>query len=125
KRGSARSISSSGSASHPRGTTNGWSCSRGNISSSVPCTVGSTKTPGSAGLRRGSFLLPGRMGNQRWCLAWPTMDVPKTERKARMSIYWPTARSEEHTSELQSRENIVCRLLLEKKNKNHIYLVNV
>src|SRR5690606_40007065 len=27
-------------------------------------------------------------------------------------------RSEEHTSELQSRENLVCRLLLEKKN-NH------
>src|SRR5690606_14075639 len=31
-------------------------------------------------------------------------------------------RSEEHTSELQSRENIVCRLLLEKKNKIIIYL---
>src|SRR5690606_41439577 len=32
---------------------------------------------------------------------------------------WPRAysfRSEEHTSELQSRENLVCRLLLEKKN---------
>src|SRR5207302_9002407 len=27
------------------------------------------------------------------------------------------SRSEEHTSELQSRENLVCRLLLEKKNK--------
>src|SRR5690606_42062360 len=27
-------------------------------------------------------------------------------------------RSEEHTSELQSRENLVCRLLLEKKNHN-------
>src|SRR5690606_41946916 len=27
-----------------------------------------------------------------------------------------TVRSEEHTSELQSRENLVCRLLLEKKN---------
>src|SRR5690606_32780986 len=27
-------------------------------------------------------------------------------------------RSEEHTSELQSRENLVCRLLLEKKKKN-------
>src|SRR5690606_39561535 len=26
-------------------------------------------------------------------------------------------RSEEHTSELQSRENLVCRLLLEKKNR--------
>src|SRR5690606_40741221 len=28
-------------------------------------------------------------------------------------------RSEEHTSELQSRENLVCRLLLEKKNHKH------
>src|SRR5690606_39804669 len=27
----------------------------------------------------------------------------------------PAPRSEEHTSELQSRENLVCRLLLEKK----------
>src|SRR5690606_40156367 len=29
-------------------------------------------------------------------------------------------RSEEHTSELQSRENLVCRLLLEKKKKQLI-----
>src|SRR5436309_10708091 len=29
-------------------------------------------------------------------------------------------RSEEHTSELQSRENLVCRLLLEKKKKKHV-----
>src|SRR5690606_41300647 len=29
------------------------------------------------------------------------------------------ARSEEHTSELQSRENLVCRLLLEKKNNTN------
>src|SRR6266496_1049183 len=29
-----------------------------------------------------------------------------------------TARSEEHTSELQSRRDLVCRLLLEKKKKN-------
>src|SRR5690606_40347428 len=28
---------------------------------------------------------------------------------------WLNPRSEEHTSELQSRENLVCRLLLEKK----------
>src|SRR5690606_40991754 len=28
-------------------------------------------------------------------------------------------RSEEHTSELQSREKLVCRLLLEKKNKSN------
>src|SRR3712207_8780884 len=31
-----------------------------------------------------------------------------------------TLRSEEHTSELQSRQYLVCRLLLEKKKK-HIY----
>src|SRR2546427_5725702 len=29
-----------------------------------------------------------------------------------------TTRSEEHTSELQSQSNLVCRLLLEKKKKN-------
>src|SRR5437868_15248755 len=31
----------------------------------------------------------------------------------------PVARSEEHTSELQSRFDLVCRLLLEKKKKIH------
>src|SRR2546430_13176001 len=30
------------------------------------------------------------------------------------------ARSEEHTSELQSQSNLVCRLLLEKKNKQNV-----
>src|SRR2546430_3277887 len=34
----------------------------------------------------------------------------------------PTPRSEEHTSELQSQSNLVCRLLLEKKNKTRAYL---
>src|SRR5690349_23595239 len=33
-------------------------------------------------------------------------------------------RSEEHTSELQSRRDLVCRLLLEKKKKNkYIYIL--
>src|SRR5438105_15234272 len=31
-------------------------------------------------------------------------------------------RSEEHTSELQSRVDLVCRLLLEKKKKERVYL---
>src|SRR5690606_41982757 len=31
--------------------------------------------------------------------------------------FYSRDRSEEHTSELQSRENLVCRLLLEKKKK--------
>src|SRR5690606_22018788 len=33
----------------------------------------------------------------------------------------PLSRSEEHTSELQSRENLVCRLLLEKKKMKEHY----
>src|SRR5690606_41899688 len=40
----------------------------------------------------------------------------------------PPRRSEEHTSELQSRENLVCRLLLEKKKKTinkECYTINL
>src|SRR5215208_7601108 len=33
-------------------------------------------------------------------------------------------RSEEHTSELQSRGHLVCRLLLEKKKKNKLSIMN-
>src|SRR5436309_4798273 len=32
-------------------------------------------------------------------------------------------RSEEHTSELQSRENLVCRLLLEKKKMSNLTIM--
>src|SRR6478672_4945531 len=35
----------------------------------------------------------------------------------RVARLGPAARSEEHTSELQSRSDLVCRLLLEKKNR--------
>src|SRR5438105_6423350 len=37
----------------------------------------------------------------------------------------PSARSEEHTSELQSRVDLVCRLLLEKKKKKHIVHLDI
>src|SRR5690606_40057355 len=40
-----------------------------------------------------------------------------TKRKAHPTPSQRESRSEEHTSELQSRENLVCRLLLEKKKK--------
>src|SRR2546430_3981839 len=39
--------------------------------------------------------------------------------KTRRQWWLSWLRSEEHTSELQSQSNIVCRLLLEKKNKHH------
>src|SRR2546426_5441073 len=43
-----------------------------------------------------------------------TSSVPSRPRRA--------SRSEEHTSELQSPCNLVCRLLLEKKKKNHCWM---
>src|SRR2546430_9594686 len=50
-------------------------------------------------------------------------DVPQTfadiTKARRLLGYDPQTRSEEHTSELQSQSNLVCRLLLEKKNNTH------
>src|SRR5690606_42164628 len=44
--------------------------------------------------------------------------IASTRRSFRCAARSSTSsRSEEHTSELQSRENLVCRLLLEKKNE--------
>src|SRR5207253_11137059 len=40
------------------------------------------------------------------------------ERNAGRDVRLDQARSEEHTSELQSRGHLVCRLLLEKKKRN-------
>src|SRR5207302_11394917 len=56
-------------------------------------------------------------------------DLPYRYSRKLCECRWtrPPSRSEEHTSELQSRENLVCRLLLEKKKKtkqqNSIHLV--
>src|SRR5207302_2403353 len=43
--------------------------------------------------------------------------IAPTARNGRGGSPERSTRSEEHTSELQSRENLVCRLLLEKKKK--------
>src|SRR2546427_5255865 len=46
---------------------------------------------------------------------WADPDAPGKSRLTVEAVYRP--RSEEHTSELQSQSNLVCRLLLEKKKK--------
>src|SRR5207302_11497084 len=48
-----------------------------------------------------------------------TFRSPWTEIAQAMQAQLRKVRSEEHTSELQSRENLVCRLLLEKKKKKN------
>src|SRR5688572_32686038 len=51
--------------------------------------------------------------------AAPAPRAPDTRRRQpHRCAGWP--RSEEHTSELQSQSNLVCRLLLEKKKTTHI-----
>src|SRR3712207_7645063 len=56
-------------------------------------------------------------------------DVLRLGREPGRSDRGPADRSEEHTSELQSRQYLVCRLLLEKKKKKlyhtHISLARV
>src|SRR2546430_13613279 len=48
----------------------------------------------------------------------PELNSQRQESAAIHFIEKPFERSEEHTSELQSQSNLVCRLLLEKKKKN-------
>src|SRR2546430_8152599 len=43
------------------------------------------------------------------------------QREFRLRERMSLQRSEEHTSELQSQSNLVCRLLLEKKKKKHTH----
>ena len=57
----------------------------------------------------------------KWAL--PYGDVPYIQNEAPMgtehnNLSYESRRSEEHTSELQSQAYLVCRLLLEKKNRN-------
>src|SRR5205085_3546186 len=48
--------------------------------------------------------------------------LPTFEVQSATSPILNTGRSEEHTSELQSQSNLVCRLLLEKKKKDSAVL---
>src|SRR3712207_7482801 len=79
-------------------------------------------------LFRSSVSPPSKPSAKSWIASpetfWNTVrrnleNAGRSDRKQRMN------RSEEHTSELQSRQYLVCRLLLEKKkNKNLRYCPN-
>src|SRR5207302_3942941 len=64
---------------------------------------------------RSVHLIQPHQGTRQLELAVPGVAI-QLESSAR-EWFGNSWRSEEHTSELQSRENLVCRLLLEKKNK--------
>src|SRR5690606_41443467 len=71
------------------------------LPSPTPATA-PTRRPRPSAVRSGTSPAPRRTGGRRSRLA----------RSASTSARATSARSEEHTSELQSRENLVCRLLL-------------
>src|SRR5690606_40645167 len=64
---------------------------------------------------------PGRLRGRSAKLTGPRIADTLSPLSGRNSHAFDPAgrRSEEHTSELQSRENLVCRLLLEKKKNTH------
>src|SRR3712207_7725990 len=53
---------------------------------------------------------------RRECGRWQRLARPHLSSRPRHGYCHLQYRSEEHTSELQSRQYLVCRLLLEKKN---------
>src|SRR2546422_2394901 len=68
------------------------------------------------------------MTSVRACRSWSKRSGARSApgggghmRSSRWTTARRTGRSEEHTSELQSRLHLVCRLLLEKKKKNKRY----
>src|SRR5205085_4814622 len=62
-----------------------------------------------------------RVRARMYCESMRLVSSPKTSSAVADAGGSPTPpqRSEEHTSELQSQSNLVCRLLLEKKKKNN------
>src|SRR2546429_7015544 len=71
--------------------------------------------------------VPGRLMYQPNCLLLAQVESAAQQTVALLAmsrfcveVLMVTARSEEHTSELQSRLHLVCRLLLEKKKKTHV-----
>src|ERR1035437_10451678 len=73
-----------------------------------------------------SFFLMIRRPPRSTLFPYTTLFRSKSNIRAASAICYPQGgraraetRSEEHTSELQSRQYLVCRLLLEKKNKKN------
>src|SRR5690606_27172953 len=63
--------------------------------------------------------IDGELQEDRWRESWNagTFEISKEMKSGETYDIRMEWRSEEHTSELQSRKNLVCRLLVEKKKK--------
>src|SRR5206468_8005714 len=82
--------------------------------SSPDSAAGVGRAARSRGVRASAGCAGGRQGGARSRRFWAGARV---SRAAQFSDLQTPGRSEEHTSELQSRSDLVCRLLLEKKKE--------
>src|SRR2546427_3303898 len=80
-------------------------------SSIFRCRASPAPAPARRSARAGGYVSADR--GSPGCAEWPRRSL----RSAGVRRRPPPQRSEEHTSELQSQSNLVCRLLLEKKKK--------
>src|SRR5690606_41625860 len=78
----------------------------------LPISNMKTKRKFYPNLQTKRFFIP---EENRWITLKVSTSAIKTINKNGITAVINKFRSEEHTSELQSRENLVCRLLLEKK----------
>src|SRR3712207_7699568 len=72
-----------------------------------------------SGLPRELFEAAKIDGANNWTI-FSRIALPLTKPAIVVTLLFEFQRSEEHTSELQSRQYLVCRLLLEKKKKPHL-----
>src|SRR6266702_4136526 len=84
----------------PRGMSRRTSGRASRLSATGTCSSGTRYSPGSWPWNRSDDSAPGAFASL-----------------VSLGAGLPLARSEEHTSELQSRGHLVCRILLEKKKK--------
>src|SRR5690554_7645813 len=90
-----------------------WYVDRPDVMSSFTTTVSADKQRYPVLLSNGNPIASGDGEDGRH---WATWQDPFRKPAYLFAL---VARSEEHTSELQSRPHLVCRLLLEKKNRIH------
>src|SRR5690606_41115936 len=99
----------------PRKATNAWPPGAGGVARGTRATLfptGAAERPEmTRGMEVGALAL-GHLG--RFLVVAPLRRLPVLVESGQTPERF-RVRSEEHTSELQSRENLVCRLLLEKK----------
>src|SRR5438309_4990769 len=89
----------------------------------IPRPPRSTLFPYTTLFRSASECLPRRATPGNTAVRSISMRQPGTSSPLTCTVVrgGDEGRSEEHTSELQSQFHLVCRLLLEKKKKKHIY----